>query len=124
MFDRSEHYSRAPAPTGAAATELVTRGEDFASPFEAEVNDRTRRVAIYVDANGNGQLDLLPTYREAYRTFAVQVAVKPREIREGVRISIEWAARMARRSRLAASSRCCSASRSRQRALTTAWPPR
>ncbi len=79
LWDRAERYSRSPDPQAAEIAALTTRGEDALPPagYDPRQNDRTRRVVLFVDANGNGQLDLLPTYREAYRTFAVQVVVKP-----------------------------------------------
>ena len=45
-------------------------------PVGFGVNDRTARVTVFVDANNNGKLDLQGNYREAYRTFVVQLAVK------------------------------------------------
>jgi hypothetical protein len=46
-------------------------------PFQVGLNDRPMRVIVFVDANNNGKLDLQGNYREAYRTFAVQVGVEP-----------------------------------------------
>ena len=46
-------------------------------PFAVGLNDRTARVTVFIDANNNGKLDLQGNYREAYRTFVVQVAVRP-----------------------------------------------
>jgi hypothetical protein len=78
LWDRAERWSRGPDPTDPNETAaLNTRGEDRISTYDPNQNDRTRRVVLFNDANGNGQLDLLPNYREAYRTFAVQVMVKP-----------------------------------------------
>lgn len=73
MWDRPESFSKSvqgQLPLEADATSPYT------DPNPA-YDDRMRRVVIYNDANNNGQLDLLPTYREAYRTFAVQVDVQP-----------------------------------------------
>lgn len=77
LRDRAERLSR---PAGQGPTPAT--GEDpGAAPggFDPNPNmdDRLRRVVVFNDANGNGLLDLTPTFREAYRTFAVQVAVKP-----------------------------------------------
>jgi hypothetical protein len=81
LWDRAEVYSRAGAPTAGSlpATTLIAKGEDRVPPasHDTNQNDRTRRVTLFVDSNNNGVLDLLPTYREAYRTFAYQVMVKP-----------------------------------------------
>src|SRR5207245_6251784 len=46
-------------------------------PFAAGLNARTTRVTVFIDANNNGKVDLQGNYREAYRTFVVQVAVRP-----------------------------------------------
>ena len=76
-WDRAERVARPqqnpPAPVP---------NEDQPAPYEAAgpnqvIDDRTRRVVIFVDADGDGQLDLESTRREAYRTFAVQAMVKP-----------------------------------------------
>jgi hypothetical protein len=57
---------------------------DYVGPGTAPPNinltqrdDGPARVTVYVDANNNGRLDLQGNYREAYRTFAVQVVVRP-----------------------------------------------
>ncbi|MGV3723602.1 MAG: hypothetical protein ACO1SX_22115, partial [Actinomycetota bacterium] len=74
FWDLAEPYSRS-LPGNQTPSE-----PRVASPYQdpnINYDDRLRRVVIYNDANNNGQLDVLPTYREAYRTFAVQVAVKP-----------------------------------------------
>lgn len=94
MWDRAERYARGPYPVATEDTALknVAHQEERTHPegnvdangrvniaagqFSAR-DDRIRRVAVFVDANGNGLLDLSPNLREAYRTFAVQVAVKP-----------------------------------------------
>jgi hypothetical protein len=57
---------------------------DYVGPGSAPPNlspqqrdDAPARVTVFVDANNNGRLDLQGNYREAYRTFAVQVVVRP-----------------------------------------------
>lgn len=98
-WDRAEKFNRGPLKlnTNPGQGPSPAPGEDTAPPFLASTafdptaaltetqttqqnnyyDDRTRRAVVYVDANGNGQLDLLPNYREAYRTFGVQVMVRP-----------------------------------------------
>jgi hypothetical protein len=82
--DRAERLRSAPTidPAGPEAVALRNHGEDpgpdgATDSINADYDDRARRAVIFNDANGNGILDLLPNYREAYRTFAVQVVVKP-----------------------------------------------
>jgi len=80
FWDLAESYSRAQQGAQQPSEPLVNSPFQDPKPSSATVpgyDDRLRRVVIYNDANNNGQLDVLPTYREAYRTFAVQVAVKP-----------------------------------------------
>jgi len=80
MRDRAEKFAKGPT-TGQGPNPAMGEDPGLATGAYVDPNqnydDRLRRVVIYNDANNNGQLDLLPTYREAYRTFAVQVAVKP-----------------------------------------------
>ncbi|HTE16951.1 MAG TPA: hypothetical protein VK689_01050, partial [Armatimonadota bacterium] len=86
LWDRAERLSRptpgaqgAPGATGQGP--FPVPGEDRPLPGDTAGDrpddDRLRRVVIFNDANNNGLLDLQPTYREAYRTFGVQVMVKP-----------------------------------------------
>lgn len=96
MWDRAEAFARAPFPAADDTAQRLRNTAhleerphpDVTVPPQAVTvtldgfpvgprDDRLRRVAIFVDANGNGQLDLAPNLREAYRTFAVQVMVKP-----------------------------------------------
>lgn len=83
LWDRAERYARPPDPNAgpdfSERSALTARGEDVAPPagYDPAQDDRTRRIVLFNDANNNGQLDLLPTFREAYRTFGVQVVVKP-----------------------------------------------
>lgn len=79
LRDRAELLAKGPM-TGQGPTPALNEDPGAVSNNvdpNANYDDRLRRVVVYNDANNNGQLDLLPTYREAYRTFAVQVAVKP-----------------------------------------------
>ncbi len=74
-------------PSPATAVDPLTPYRDYAPddlgadinnpPPTYGVNDRPARVTVFVDANNNGRLDLQGNYREAFRTFAVQVAVRP-----------------------------------------------
>jgi hypothetical protein len=106
MWDRAERYARAPYPnpTEDAAMRAAPHQEEQAHPDGTVTpvgaitlggkqygarDDRTRRVAVFIDANGNGILDLSPNLREAYRTFAVSVAVKPEMKLEAQQQSID-----------------------------------
>lgn len=81
--DRAEKFAKGPT-TSAQGPNPAPNEDPGMAPNSDEpaagnqnYDDRLRRMVIYNDANNNGQLDLLPTYREAYRTFGVQVVVKP-----------------------------------------------
>jgi hypothetical protein len=77
----------AAVPTPATAVNPRTPYRDYAPddpntdvnnpPVAFGLNDRLARVTVFVDANNNGRLDLQGNYREAFRTFAVQLAVRP-----------------------------------------------
>jgi hypothetical protein len=82
FWDRAERLNRPPDVVPQEQAALTARQEDALSPYPDPLSaggydDRTRRVVLFNDANNNGILDLLPTFREAYRTFAVQVVVAP-----------------------------------------------
>lgn len=82
--------ARVPNPTSGlftpdtAINPLNTPYLDYVGPGTAPPNisqlqrdDAPARVTVFVDANNNGRLDLQGNYREAYRTFAVQMVVRP-----------------------------------------------
>ncbi len=78
-WDRAEKLSFTSANQIPAAPRIAP-GEDNPSPYpdlNPDYDDRVRRIVLYNDANGDGQFTITPNYREAYRTFAVQVMVKP-----------------------------------------------
>src|SRR5207253_8321773 len=76
-----------PLPTPATAVDPRTPYRDYMPddlsadinnpPTTFGLNDRAARITVFVDTNNNGKLDLQGNFREAYRTFAVQVAVRP-----------------------------------------------
>jgi hypothetical protein len=76
-----------PVPSPATAINPLNPYRDFVPddpnvdvnnpPVQLGLNDRPARVTVFIDANNNGRLDLQGNYREAYRTFALQLAVKP-----------------------------------------------
>ncbi|MFN3648089.1 MAG: hypothetical protein ACK47B_00805 [Armatimonadota bacterium] len=113
-WDRAEQFSKGPVPTNNTSGPLPAANEDRSSTYVPSAaydpagaqtpqqivsqtdyyDDRMKRVVLFNDANNNGQLDLSPNFREAYRTFAVQVVVKP-ELRveaqqQGVDLGAVW----------------------------------
>lgn len=77
LRDRAERLSRPGGQGPQPAPNEDPGGVLPAFDPNPNMDDRLRRVVVFNDANNNGQLDLTPTFREAYRTFAVQVMVKP-----------------------------------------------
>lgn len=73
LWDHAEQMAR----SGNTAAPPEDQPFPLANVVNPDHDDRLRRAVIYNDANNNGQLDLTPTYREAYRTFGVQVMVRP-----------------------------------------------
>lgn len=72
MWDRSEARATSQNTPAAPEPDPVPPGG-----HDQNQDDRLRRVVVFVDSDNDGKLDLEPNRREAYRTFAVQVAVQP-----------------------------------------------
>ena len=70
------------SPPNTAVNPFTTPYQDLPENLSVQVtpaqqDDRLRRITIFVNSNHNGRLDLDPAHREAYRTFVLQVGVKP-----------------------------------------------